>query len=136
MNQDNLRLMRRAFAELIARDAEAFNICANEYQQSGAEAFPKQVGSGMTRTVPDHSLAMLLVEYRNRQGTKDDFLASEAGKGITTGDRFSGFEWNNAETILSYLKRAQRMEKEDPQFRRDVAFYSWAHEALGGFRND
>lgn len=133
MNEQKLREMRREFARLIQEDKESFDICIRQYGEHGETAFPPLPSSGRPK-VPDESLAMLLADYKCRRSTKEEFLASEAEKAVTTADRYYGFIWENEETLRSQLVKAQKMYKTNEAFANKVDFLERVHRAIGGWR--
>ncbi|MCU5785942.1 tyrosine-type recombinase/integrase [Alloalcanivorax marinus] len=134
--------MRRQFSRLIEENPQAFAERVDEYLRHGDQWFPplKSTGAspktgGSPKRVPQHALASLLAEYRiaqDRRISKEEFLQSEAAKGIRSSDRYYTVNWVNADTIAHNLKKAQALEKKDADFAGEVEFRKWAFEAIDG----
>lgn len=135
-HSDDVLKMRRAFALIMHEDPVAFETCVREFMEYGADRFPYP-GKSKPGT-PEHARKMLLAEYRLAQKrgiTKDEFLESEAERGVRGADQYVAFRWNNAETIRTQLREAQKAAKEDKEFEEGVEFYVWAFDKMGGSRS-
>ena len=131
MNQESMRVMRRAFAELIADNPEEFDACVKEYQRRGPEGFPKPKSPTRPET-PNKVLAFLLADYQSRENeTRQAWIERKAQEGVRTADRFQSRQWHGPDAIESNLKKAQKLYKQDTDFAGDVDFYQWAFGLLG-----
>ena len=118
-----MRKMRREFARLITEDRESFRACVAEYQERGEWYFEPMEKTAKNR-VPKMTLSFLLARYRTRARgvSKIAFCEAEAAQGVRWGNRFSGGFWKSSDAIEAQLKRAMRLEKDDPEFAYEVDF--------------
>jgi len=101
--------MRREVRRLIERNPKAFETCVREFMEYGADRFPEPNKTGGRLATPTHSLAALLAEYRIAQETgvkQNDFLESEAEKGVRSADMYTTVSWQTESTVRDKLKQA------------------------------
>jgi hypothetical protein len=120
--------MWRAMQALYEEDPSAFEIVLSDLVRAGDRwrerlpPVPKGRGTKpvqVTRKI--HCL--LLAEYRNaleRNITREDFLAQLVQAGGSHDHQYFRGRWTTEEAVANHLKKAERIAKRDPDFKREV----------------
>jgi hypothetical protein len=116
-------LVRRELRRLLEQYPEAFAFHMYCVQRSIGDSwrlqFPPREGEGDKPLQVDRQmLAMLLADYRNRTGTRDEFLKDLAGKACC--NPYSAGKWQSADAIKEHLKDARKLARTDLDFEAEV----------------
>jgi hypothetical protein len=113
--------VKRALRKLYDKYPVAFEWFIGVLQRSG-ESWRRQLplmekGNGdKPLQVNRELLAILLADYRNRQGSRESFLGDLAEGGCRYGNPYFIGKWKTAGAIREHLERAEKLAAEDPDF--------------------
>jgi hypothetical protein len=120
----DLLLCKRQLRKLYDRYPAAFEYMIARFLRfpdHWRDQLPPFEGSGTKpQQVTRHTLVLLLADYRNRQGSREEFKEALAQSGCPYGNPYFTGEWRNADTIENHLKAAEALAKKDPDFEADV----------------
>jgi hypothetical protein len=115
---------KREMRKLYDRYPEAFEDLMRHLISAGddwPDRLPPMEGKGDKPVQVDRwSMACLLICYRLRPRTREQFLNWAADVGWGYGGQYFSGQWRNAATIEDHLKRAEALEKTDATFRAEV----------------
>jgi hypothetical protein len=125
--------VKRGLRKIYDEHPVAFEWFVSVLQRSGelwrSQLPPMEKGKGdKPLQVNRELLALLLADYRNRKGTREQFLEDLAQDGCRYGNPYFLDEWKSGEAIANHLKRAEKIAKADPDFEAEVE--TW-RECLG-----
>lgn len=133
-SDQHVERMRREIRRFYKRHPTEFRKCVTEYMV-WANSEPKSRGG----PTPPEVRATLLATYLNAQEDgirKADFLAQTAAKGWRWETRSRHDTLTTEGNIEWHIKVAQKLAKNDPEFRAAVAYTRWALRELKGEKRD
>jgi hypothetical protein len=121
----NVIQVKRVLRKLYDKYPVAFEWFIDVLRRSGEswrrQLPPMETGNGdKPLQVNRELLAILLADYRNRQGSRESFLDDLADGGCRYGNPYFVGKWKTAGAIREHLKRAEQLADEDPAFNAEV----------------